>query len=71
MDGKRVTLEVVAVDDKADAATGKAVAQQLVDAGVVAVMGHLNSASASRPRPSMRWTRPDCDFDQPKFTQLG
>ena len=42
VDGKRVTLEVVAVDDKSDAATGKAVAQQLVDAGVVAVIGHLH-----------------------------
>lgn len=28
VDGKRVTLEVVAVDDKADAATGKTVAQR-------------------------------------------
>ena len=35
VDGKRVTLEIVSVDDKADAATGKTVAQQLVDAGVV------------------------------------
>ena len=32
IDGKRVTLEVVAVDDRADSATGKTVAQQLVDA---------------------------------------
>lgn len=32
--GKPVTLELVAGDDKADAATGKAVAQQSVDAGV-------------------------------------
>ena len=30
IDGKRVTLEVMSLDDKADAATGKAVAQQLV-----------------------------------------
>ncbi len=41
--GKLVTLEVVAVDDRADPKTGVEVAQQLVDAGVVAVVGHLNS----------------------------
>lgn len=41
--GKPVTIEVVAVDDKADAATAKTVAQQLVDQKVLAVIGHLNS----------------------------
>ena len=41
--GKLVTLEVVAVDDRADPKTGVEVAKQLVDAGVVAVVGHLNS----------------------------
>ena len=46
IDGKRVTLEVVAVDDRADSATGKTVAQQLVDAGVVAV----------RPTLTLRYT---------------
>ena len=41
--GQPVTLEIVAVDDRASSVTGKEVAQQLVDAGVVAVIGHLNS----------------------------
>ncbi|HSW05734.1 branched-chain amino acid ABC transporter substrate-binding protein, partial [Aquabacterium sp.] len=41
--GQPVTIEVVAVDDKADAATAKQVAQQLVDQKVTAVIGHLNS----------------------------
>jgi branched-chain amino acid transport system substrate-binding protein len=41
--GKVVTLEIVAVDDRASPDTGKEVAKQLVDAGVVAVIGHFNS----------------------------
>ena len=41
--GKLVTLEVVAVDDRSNPETGKEVAKQLVDAGVVAVIGHFNS----------------------------
>lgn len=41
--GKPVTIEVIAVDDKADAETAKKVAQQLIDQKVLAVIGHLNS----------------------------
>ncbi|WP_422845939.1 branched-chain amino acid ABC transporter substrate-binding protein [Acidovorax sp. M2(2025)] len=73
VDGKRVTLEVVSVDDKADAATGKTVAQQLVDAGVVAVIGHLNSGVSIDAAPIYAAK----DIPQlaistnPKFTQLG
>lgn len=52
IDGKAVTLEVVAVDDKADAATGKTVAQTLVEAGVVAVVGHLNSGVSIAAAPT-------------------
>jgi len=71
--GKTVTLEVVAVDDRADAATGKQVAQQLVDAGVVAVIGHLNSGVsietvpiyASRSIPQLAIST------NPRYTQLG
>lgn len=69
VDGKRVQLEVVSVDDKADAATGKqAVAQQLVDAGVVAVIGHPNSGVSIEARAHLcgQGHRPDCDFDQPQ-----
>jgi branched-chain amino acid transport system substrate-binding protein len=43
VDGKLVKLEIVTADDKADAEAGKAAAQKLIDAGVVAVIGHLNS----------------------------
>ncbi|WKB52523.1 branched-chain amino acid ABC transporter substrate-binding protein [Eleftheria terrae] len=51
IDGKTVKVEVVAVDDKADAATGKTVAKQLADAGVVAVIGHLNSGVSMAAAP--------------------
>lgn len=51
IDGKPVKLEVVAVDDKANADEGKKVAQTLVDAGVVAVVGHLNSGVSIAAAP--------------------
>ena len=41
--GKPVTLELVSVDDKADTATAKKVAQDLVDQKVFIVLGHLSS----------------------------
>jgi len=41
--GKPVTLELVSVDDKADTAVAKKVAQDLVDQKVFAVLGHLSS----------------------------
>jgi branched-chain amino acid transport system substrate-binding protein len=41
--GKPVTIEIVAVDDKADKETAKKVAQDLVDQKVVAVVGDLSS----------------------------
>jgi branched-chain amino acid transport system substrate-binding protein len=73
VDGKRVTLEVVAVDDKADAATGKTVAQQLVDAGVVAVIGHLNSGVSIETAPiyAAKGIAQIAISTNPKFTQLG
>ena len=73
VDGKRVTLEVVAVDDKADAATGKTVAQQLVDAGVVAVIGHLNSGVSIETAPiyAAKDIAQLAISTHPKFTQLG
>jgi len=68
-----VTLEVVAVDDKADAATGKTVAQQLVDAGVVAVIGHLNSGVSIETAPiyAAKDIAQIAISTNPKFTQLG
>ena len=73
VDGKRVTLEVVAVDDKADAATGKTVAQQLVDAGVVAVIGHLNSGVSIETAPiyAAKDIAQIAISTNPKFTQMG
>src|SRR4051794_1967785 len=41
--GKPVTIDIVAVDDKADKEEAKKVAQGLVDHKVTAVIGHLSS----------------------------
>jgi len=41
--GKSVTIELVSMDDKADPAEAKKIAQELVDRHVVAVLGHLSS----------------------------
>ncbi len=43
--GKKVRLELLSEDDQADPKTATIVAQKLVDAGVVAVIGHLNSGT--------------------------
>jgi branched-chain amino acid transport system substrate-binding protein len=44
--GKLVKLELVSEDDAGDPKTGTQVAQRLIDAGVVAVVGHMNSGVA-------------------------
>ena len=51
IDGKPVKLEIVAVDDKSNAERGKEVAKILVDAKVVAVVGHLNSGVSIAAAP--------------------
>ncbi|HEV8689777.1 MAG TPA: branched-chain amino acid ABC transporter substrate-binding protein [Ideonella sp.] len=51
VDGKLVKLELVTADDKADAEAGKAAAKQLIDAGVIAVIGHLNSGVSIAAAP--------------------
>jgi branched-chain amino acid transport system substrate-binding protein len=43
--GKPVKLELISEDDQADPKTATIVAQKLVDGGVVAVIGHLNSGT--------------------------
>lgn len=43
--GKKLRLELLSEDDQADPKTATIVAQKLVDAGVVAVVGHLNSGT--------------------------
>lgn len=45
IDGKKVKWVLLAEDDASDPKQGTAVAQKLVDAGAVAVVGHLNSGT--------------------------
>jgi branched-chain amino acid transport system substrate-binding protein len=73
VDGKVVKLEVVAVDDKANPEEGKKVAQQLVDAGVVAVIGHLNSGVSIPAAPiyAEKGIAQLAISSNPKFNQLG
>ena len=71
--GKLVKLEVVAMDDRASADTGKEVARQLVESGVVAVIGHLNSgvSIAAAPIYAEKNIAQLAISTNPKFTQLG
>lgn len=71
--GKPLQFEVVSVDDKANPDTGKEVAQQLVEAGVVAVIGHLNSgvSIAAAPVYAAQGIPQLAISTNPKFTQLG
>ncbi len=71
--GKTVLLEMVAVDDKANAEEGKNVAQQLIDAGVVAVVGHLNSgvSMAAAPLYADKNIAQLAISTNPKFTEMG
>lgn len=72
IDGELVKLEVVAVDDKASADEGKKVAQSLVEAGVVAVVGHLNSgvSIAAAPVYAQHGIAQLAISTKPEFTQL-
>lgn len=73
VNGHAVTLEIVAVDDRANADTGKEVARQLVDAGVVAVIGDLNSgvSIAAAPIYAAKSIAQMAISTNPKFTALG
>jgi len=73
IDGKLVTLEVVTVDDKSNAETGKTVAQTLVDANVVAVVGHLNSGVSIAAAPIYAGANIAqlAISTKPEYTQLG
>ena len=51
INGTTIKLEMVAVDDQADPKKAQATAQQLVDAGVVAVVGHFNSGVSIEASP--------------------
>jgi branched-chain amino acid transport system substrate-binding protein len=73
INGKIVKLELVTVDDKADAEAGKAAAQTLLDAGVVAVIGHLNSgvSIAAAPLYAEKMVPQLAISTNPKYTKLG
>jgi branched-chain amino acid transport system substrate-binding protein len=51
IDGKEVKFSLVAEDDQADPKVGTTVAQKLVDAKVVGVVGHLNSGTSIPASP--------------------
>jgi len=71
--GKPVTIEIVAVDDRANAQSGKEAAQQLVDAGVVAVIGHLNSGVSIEAAPiyADKGIAQLAISTNPRYTELG
>lgn len=73
IDGKAVKLEVVAVDDQANEEAGKKVARQLVDAGVIAVVGHLNSgvSMAAAPIYAEKHIPQLAISTKPDYTQMG
>jgi branched-chain amino acid transport system substrate-binding protein len=73
VDGKPVKLEVVSVDDKANADEGKKVAQQLIDSGVIAVVGHLNSgvSMAAAPLYAEKHIPQLAISTKPEYTQMG
>jgi branched-chain amino acid transport system substrate-binding protein len=73
LNGKVVKLELVIMDDKANAEEGVRVAKQLVDAGVIAVVGHLNSGVSIPAAPiyAAKGIAQLAISSNPKFTQLG
>ena len=72
--GKQVTFELLSEDDAADPKQGTAAAQKLVDAGVVGVIGHLNSGTsipASRIYSDAGIPQISPSSTAPKYTQQG
>ncbi|MCZ7561930.1 MAG: branched-chain amino acid ABC transporter substrate-binding protein [Burkholderiaceae bacterium] len=72
--GKQVTFELLSEDDAADPKQGTAAAQKLVDAGVVGVVGHLNSGTsipASRIYNEAGIPQISPSPTAPKYTQQG
>ena len=71
--GKTVRLEIVKGDDKSNPEEGKKVAQTLVDAGVVAVIGHLNSGVSIPAAPIYAAKNiPQLAIStKPEYTHLG
>ena len=74
IDGKKVTLELMAEDDAADPKQGTAVAQKLVDAKVAGVIGHLNSGTtipASKIYSDAGIPQISPSATNPKYTRQG
>ena len=71
--GKPVTIEIVVMDDKSDPAVGVDVAKQMVQAGVSAVIGNLNSGVSIPAAPIYGEAKIAqlAISTNPKFTQLG
>jgi branched-chain amino acid transport system substrate-binding protein len=72
--GAKVKLELVPEDDKADPKEGTLAAQKIVDAGVVAVVGHLNSGTsipASKIYSDASVTQISPSATNPKLTEQG
>jgi len=71
---KTFKLELVAEDDKADPKEGTLAAQKIVDAGVVAVVGHLNSGTtipASKIYSDASIAQISPSATNPKYTEQG
>ncbi len=74
IDGKKLRLELMAEDDAGDPKQGTAVAQKLVDAKVVGVIGHLNSGTtipASRIYSDAGIPQISPAATNPKYTRQG
>jgi branched-chain amino acid transport system substrate-binding protein len=74
IDGKKVTLELMAEDDAGDPKQGTAVAQKLVDAKVAGVIGHLNSGTtipASKLYSDAGIPQISPSATNPKYTRQG
>ena len=71
--GKPVTIEIVAMDDRSDPAEGVNIAKQMAEAGVVAVIGNLNSGVSIPAAPiyAEKNIAQLAISTNPKFTQLG
>jgi branched-chain amino acid transport system substrate-binding protein len=71
--GKPLQLELVSADDKDEPEGGKQAARQLVDAGVVAVVGHLSSgvSIAAAPVYAEKSIPQLAISTKPEYTQLN
>ena len=74
IDGKKIKLQLIAEDDEANPTKAATVAQKLVDAKVVAVVGHFNSGAsipASKIYSDAGIPQISPSSTNPKYTQQG